>query len=49
MVYRIYVEKKKELAAEANALMSDFTSLLGIKGTADLIIEFARKRGMLDE
>ena len=25
------------------------SSLLGIKGTADLIIEFARKRGMLDE
>ena len=32
MVYRIYVEKKKELAAEANALMSDLTSLLGISG-----------------
>ena len=32
MVYRIYVEKKKELAAEANALMSDLTSLLGIAG-----------------
>ena len=25
------------------------SSLLGIKGTADLIIEFARRRGMLDE
>ena len=30
MVYRIYVEKKKELASEAKALFGDLTSLLGI-------------------
>lgn len=32
MVYRIYVEKKKELAHEANSLLSDIKSFLGIKG-----------------
>ena len=31
MVYRIFVEKKEELANEAKALFSDATSLLGIK------------------
>ncbi len=31
MVYRIYVEKRKELANEAHALQSDATQLLGIK------------------
>ena len=31
MVYRLYVEKKKELANEANALKKDITELLGIK------------------
>lgn len=31
MVYRIYVEKKAELAAEAKALENDLVSLLGIK------------------
>lgn len=31
MVYRIYVEKKKELAHEAKALCSDLRALLGIK------------------
>ena len=32
MVYRIYVEKKKELAHEAASLMSDISGLLGICG-----------------
>ena len=31
MVYRVYVEKKKELANEAKALLNDARSLLGIK------------------
>ena len=31
MVYRIYVEKKKELANEAKGLLGDINSLLGIK------------------
>ena len=31
MVFRVFVEKKKELAHEAKALFSDATSLLGIK------------------
>ena len=30
MVYRVYVEKKKELAYEAKALLSDARNLLGI-------------------
>ena len=30
MVYRVFVEKKKELAHEAKALLSDARSLLGI-------------------
>ena len=36
MVYRIYVEKKKELANEARGLLSDINSLLGIKSVSDL-------------
>ena len=32
MVYRIYVEKREELAHEAHALLSELTNLLGIKG-----------------
>ena len=32
MVYRIYVEKKAELAHEANALKSELLQLVGIKG-----------------
>ncbi len=32
MVYRVFVEKKEELANEAKALFSDATALLGIKG-----------------
>ncbi len=36
MVYRVYVEKKKELANEARALLSDAKSLLGIEGLTDI-------------
>ncbi len=38
MVYRIYVEKKSELANEAKGLLSDIRSLLGIKSVEDLRI-----------
>ena len=38
MVYRIFVEKKKELANEAKALLSDIRSLLLIKGVTDVRI-----------
>ena len=36
MVYRIYVEKKKELANEAKGLFSDINNLLGIKSVTDV-------------
>ncbi len=36
MVYRIYVEKKKELANEAAALHNDAVTLLGIKGLTNV-------------
>ena len=36
MVYRIYVEKKKELANEAKGLLSDINNLLGIKSVTDV-------------
>lgn len=36
MVYRIFVEKKKELANEAKGLLGDINSLLGIKSVTDL-------------
>ena len=36
MVSRIYVEKRKEYAAEAAALLSDAVNLLGIKGIEDV-------------
>ncbi len=36
MVYRIYVEKKKEFANEAAQLLSDAVSLLGIEGLRDI-------------
>ncbi|MBR3296287.1 MAG: phosphoribosylformylglycinamidine synthase, partial [Firmicutes bacterium] len=36
MVYRIFVEKKKELANEAKALYSDATALLGIAGLKEV-------------
>ena len=32
MVYRVYVEKRPELANEAHALLSDARTLLGITG-----------------
>lgn len=38
MVYRIFVEKKKELANEAKALLNDAKNLLGIKGLSDVRI-----------
>ena len=36
MVYRIFVEKKKELANEAKALLADARNLLGIAGLTDV-------------
>ncbi|MBQ4544411.1 MAG: phosphoribosylformylglycinamidine synthase [Oscillospiraceae bacterium] len=36
MVYRVYVEKKKELANEAKALLSDARTLFGIKSLTDV-------------
>ncbi|MBE7053763.1 MAG: phosphoribosylformylglycinamidine synthase [Ruminococcaceae bacterium] len=36
MVYRIFVEKRKELAHEANSLKKDITSLLQIKNVEDV-------------
>ncbi|MBR6754554.1 MAG: phosphoribosylformylglycinamidine synthase, partial [Clostridia bacterium] len=36
MVYRVFVEKKKELALEAKALFSDVRSLLGIEALTDV-------------
>ena len=38
MVYRVYVEKKKELANEARALANDIRTLLGITALEDLRI-----------
>ncbi len=38
MVYRVYVEKKKELANEARALLSDIRELLGIDSVTDVRI-----------
>ncbi|MDD6214522.1 MAG: phosphoribosylformylglycinamidine synthase, partial [Firmicutes bacterium] len=38
MVYRVYVEKKKELANEANGLKNEITSLLQINGVENLRI-----------
>jgi len=38
MVYRVYVEKKKELANEAAALLSDVRTLLGIENLTDVRI-----------
>ena len=38
MVYRVYVEKKKHLAHEANSLKNDIKSFLGIKGIEDVRI-----------
>ncbi len=36
MVYRVFVEKKKELAAEAKDLFSDATAFLGIRNLTDV-------------
>ena len=36
MVYRIFVEKKKELANEAKALLTEARDILGIKGLEDI-------------
>ncbi|HOA85712.1 MAG TPA: phosphoribosylformylglycinamidine synthase, partial [Bacillota bacterium] len=38
MVFRVYVEKKKELAHEAAALLNEFRNLLGIEALMDLRI-----------
>ena len=38
MVYRIFVEKKKELANEAKALLNDANTLLGITSLKDVRI-----------
>ena len=38
MVYRIFVEKKKELANEAKSMLSDINSSLEIKGLKDVRI-----------
>ncbi len=38
MVYRVFVEKKKELAGEARALLGDINGLLGIKNLKDVRI-----------
>ena len=38
MVYRIFVEKRKELANEAKALLSDAVSILGISALTDVRI-----------
>ena len=38
MVYRVYVEKKEELANEAKSLYSELTNILGIKGIEDVRI-----------
>ena len=36
MVYRVYVEKKKELANEAKSLRTDIRHLLQIKNLTDV-------------
>ena len=36
MVYRVYVEKKKELANEAKSLLSELRGLVGIKELKDV-------------
>ncbi len=38
MVYRVYVEKKKELAGDARALLSDIRGLLGIENLENIRI-----------
>ncbi len=36
MVFRVFVEKKKELANEARALLNDARNLLGIESLVDV-------------
>ncbi len=36
MVYRVFVEKRKELAHEASALLSELKKLLGIEALEDV-------------
>ena len=36
MVYRVYVEKKEELANEAKALFNELKNLLGIQGLKEV-------------
>ena len=36
MVYRVFVEKKKELANEAKSLLGDVRTLLGIESLTDV-------------
>ncbi len=38
MVYRVYVEKKEELANEAKSLYNELTNILGIKGISNVRI-----------
>lgn len=38
MVYRIYVEKKKDFASEAASLKNEITNLLQVKGLKNLRI-----------
>ena len=38
MVYRAYVEKKKELANEARSLKNELVSLLGVAGLENVRI-----------
>ena len=38
MVYRVYAEKKRELAAEAKALRNELVKLLQIKGLREVRI-----------
>ena len=36
MVYRVFVEKKKEFAHEAHSLLNDAKNLLGVQGLTDI-------------
>ena len=49
MVYRVFVEKKKELAHEAKALYNDLSQLLGIAALADVRIANRYDAEGLDE
>ena len=43
MVYRIYVEKKKELAHEANGLLKDINGLLQINSVKNVRVPRTNK------